>query len=490
MINMLKNLKVLALIVAIIILIILFISQVTGGAEEITGNEQGTTTTTSVSLYQVNGDNLSNRINTSGTVESLLQASLTSEGTGSVRDVAVRIGDIVSRGDVLIRLSADDQLAALAQAEAGLQSQQARLNELKSGARPAELRNAQIALDEARQSFFNTDLRAYIANTDIYTNDSSYEAPEITGVYKAEREGSYQISLYRSGSNSGYSFRYTGIETGVSPVRTEIPQQLGDYGLYIQFPEDFATNRDLGWVVQIPNTRSLQYSQAQNSFARTQNNLELAQEGARSEQIHAQEAAVAQAQAGVAAAQSQLAKKTIRAPFSGEVTSVDVNTGEYVSPGQPVVEIIDADNIQVTTYISSGDAGSIKVGDTALLDGSYTGIVAAVASAVNSQTGKIEVAIEVVDQSTRLIVGDFISVEIFATNSKQLGVSVPLTAVKNDTEGAYVLQVNAENIAQRIDVVTGDVQGDSVVIIQGLLDVDMIIKDARSVNTGTAVNTN
>jgi hypothetical protein len=77
-----------------------------------------------------------------------------------------------------------------------------------------------------------------------------------------------------------------------------------------------------------------------------------------------------------------------------------------------------------------------------------------------------------------------------ATGNQQSGTSVPLTAVKNDTEGAYVLQVNAENIAQRIDVVTGDVQGDSVVIIQGLLDVDMIIKDARSVNTGTAVNTN
>jgi hypothetical protein len=53
-----------------------------------------------------------------------------------------------------------------------------------------------------------------------------------------------------------------------------------------------------------------------------------------------------------------------------------------------------------------------------------------------------------------------------------------------------VLQIDASSIAQRIDVETGSVQGDNVVITQGLNNVDAIIKNVRSVNVGTAVTTN
>lgn len=486
-----NNLRSFSLILGILIVTAVLFVQTAAVQTDIESEESVlTTTSTLVSLYAVNEADASGKITTNGTVDSERQARLTAESGGQVQQVMVGIGDTVSRGTVLLQLSANDQRAALAQAEAGLMSQQARLAELRTGTRPAELQNAELALDEARQNFLNTDLQAYVKDEDTFSSRGSLTSPEVSGVYDEEEEGVYNIELYSSGSVSGYSFRYTGLETGVGAVRTDIPQALGSRGLFIEFPEDFATNRDLEWVIPIPNTRSSNHNLARSSLQRAENNLQIALEGARSEQIQAQEAVVAQAAAGVDAAVSQLSKKTVSAPFSGEVTAVRVNTGEYVNPGQVVLELVDANNLKITTYVTSHEARQISIGDSVLLDDSYTGTVTAIASAVNAETGKIEVVVEVIDQFARLIVGDFISVQIMTSNGFQSDPLVPLTAVKNDTEGSYVLRVNKNNAAERLDVVTGSVQGGLVVITEGLNGVDAIIQDARSVTIGSAVTVN
>ncbi|MEX2514856.1 MAG: efflux RND transporter periplasmic adaptor subunit [Candidatus Paceibacterota bacterium] len=487
----LKKSKSIFLITGIVVIAgILFVQAAGNGETNSAEDNQSTSQATAVTVYEINTSAKSDRITTSGTVESYLQASLTAESGGQVQQVMVDIGDRVGRGEVLVRLSSDDQQASLAQAEAGLMSQEARLNELRVGARPAELRNSELSRDEARRAFLNTDLQAYVEDEDTFSSRGTFASPQISGVYNSLEEGAYNIELYRSGSVSGYSFRYTGLETGVAAVRTDIPQALGSRGLFIEFPENFATNRDLEWVVPIPNTRSSQYTQARTNFQRADNNLEIATDGARVEQIQAQEAAVAQARAGVDAARSQLAKKTIRAPFAGEVTAVRVNIGEYVSPGQTVVELVDADNLQVTTYVSSQEAKRISVGDAVIIDDRFNGRVANIAAAIDTQTGKIEMTIEITDSEAQLIVGDFVPVEILAGTRESGQTAVPLTAVKNDSQGAYVLRINNDGVAERVVVETGRISGDSVVITDSLSGTIEIIRDARQVTAGTAVKTN
>lgn len=472
----------------------------TGGSTTEADTQQATSTIQTVETYSVELARGDASVTADGVVESRAQASLTAEAAGVVRQVSVEIGDRVSAGQLLVSLSAEDERASLAQAQAGLESQQARLDEMVAGSRPAELENtalsvatAETNLESARESYLNTDLQAYLEDTDISTSRGSLESPMISGVYEGEEEGEYEIDLYQSGAQSGYSFRFTGLESGVSPVSTEVPQPLGDRGLYIQFPEDFAETLDLEWVVPIPNTRSGQFAQArsnlqqaEHSLQQAENNLSLATEGPRSEQVKAQEAAVAQAAAGVQSAESRLAKKVIRAPFAGTVSELDADVGELVSPGTALVGLVNTDELAVTTYLSAAAARAIQAGNTARIEDVYTGEVAAVSPAVSADTGSVEVVLRVLDEDAPLLVGDYVSVEISAPQAADTGIPVPLSAVRNDTQGAYVLTIE-DGVATRVAVETGSVRGESVVVTDGLGDVTEIITQARGISIGDNV---
>lgn len=69
--------------------------------------------------------------------------------TGLLREVLVKAGDKVSRGDVLARIESEDYSAALAKAEADLELDQAQLQRVVNGARTAERDAAYAAVSEA-----------------------------------------------------------------------------------------------------------------------------------------------------------------------------------------------------------------------------------------------------------------------------------------------------------------------------------------------------
>jgi HlyD family secretion protein len=54
----------------------------------------------------------------------------------------------------------------------------------------------------------------------------------------------------------------------------------------------------------------------------------------------------------------------IEAPFAGTVTDVMVDQGEFVAPGQPVIELADLSTLLVeTTDLNEIDVARIDVGD-------------------------------------------------------------------------------------------------------------------------------
>jgi len=69
--------------------------------------------------------------------------------TGLLKELLVREGDKVRRGDVLARLENEDYQASLAKAEADLRLYEAELKRLLNGARATERRAALAAVDEA-----------------------------------------------------------------------------------------------------------------------------------------------------------------------------------------------------------------------------------------------------------------------------------------------------------------------------------------------------
>jgi multidrug resistance efflux pump len=73
-----------------------------------------------------------------------------------------------------------------------------------------------------------------------------------------------------------------------------------------------------------------------------------------------------QAKLAIQTAQNSVDATRLVAPFSGEVASVATSVGDYVSPGQIILVISDANHMHIeTTDLSERDIPSVKIGQTA-----------------------------------------------------------------------------------------------------------------------------
>jgi len=90
--------------------------------------------------------------------------------------------------------------------------------------------------------------------------------------------------------------------------------------------------------------------------------LLLVEEGPRKEQVAQARAQVDQAREALKLAKVRLGYGTITAPLSGLVLSENVEAGDYVAPGTPVVTVGDLANVWLRAYIEETDLGRVKVG--------------------------------------------------------------------------------------------------------------------------------
>ena len=98
-------------------------------------------------------------------------------------------------------------------------------------------------------------------------------------------------------------------------------------------------------------------------------------------------AAVQQAQADRDLAQLNLDRTEVRAPVNGIVTNLDLQTGDYVAAGHPVIAVVDTDSFHVDGYFEETKLGRIQVGDRATIyligvRAPLTGHVEGIASAI------------------------------------------------------------------------------------------------------------
>jgi len=74
------------------------------------------------------------------------------------------------------------------------------------------------------------------------------------------------------------------------------------------------------------------------------------------------------AQANLSAAQAALANMELTAPFDGVVCNLDTRVGEWVTPGIPILQLGDLDNLRVeTTDLSEIDAARVHPQDVVLV---------------------------------------------------------------------------------------------------------------------------
>jgi membrane fusion protein (multidrug efflux system) len=163
-------------------------------------------------------------------------------------------------------------------------------------------------------------------------------------------------------------------------------------------------------------------------------------------QLDADESALRTLNTDVEGIQAQIAKKTIRAPFSGRLGIRQVNLGQYLNPGTAVTVLETVDAVHVDFTLPQQRLSEVKVGMPVriTLDGAggppLPGTVAAVDPEVDSATRTIRLRADLVNQGDRLRPGMFVTVKVQKPDQSTF-VVVPVTAVVHASYGDSVFVV-------------------------------------------------
>ncbi len=182
-------------------------------------------------------------------------------------------------------------------------------------------------------------------------------------------------------------------------------------------------------------------------------------------------AAEREADARAALARRMLADATAEAPYAGAITARFRQRGEFVSKGDPVVEIMDLATLEAEMEIPEPFAGTVAPGLEVSLavrggEGTVAGRVVAVNPKIDLATRTFTVKVEVDNRPLGLPAG------LFCTGSfalpERIGLpSVPASAVQRDEGRSFVWVVGEGKVSRRVVREAGAADG-TVFVESGL----------------------
>ena len=305
-----------------------------------------------VYAFRGSGREPSNRIVVSGNIE-LNEVNIAFKTAGRLIERTVDEGDAVKKGQVIARLDRDQLLAQQNRETAGLQSteaqlaqartalewqratlaadldqrraevaaQEARLAELRSGARPQERQDAQAAVDSAQ------------AEADRAKKD--WERAQV--LHKNDDISTAQFDQYRN--------RWQSAEAALKSVKER-------QALVLAGPRDEQINAQ---AAQVERARAAVKMADANS-------LELKR---REQELTTRRAEIGRSQAGLSLINTQLSDTVAISPVDGVVLVKSADVGEILAPGTTVVSVGDIDHPWLRGYVNETDLGKVKLGSLA-----------------------------------------------------------------------------------------------------------------------------
>ena len=199
-------------------------------------------------------------------------------------------------------------------------------------------------------------------------------------------------------------------------------------------------------------------------------------------EIDAAESKFKQKQAGVDQMRSMITKKTVRAPFDGQLGIRQVNVGQMINVGQQVVPLtsldpVFADFAMPQQYLGQlSDGLEVRVTTDALPGRVFNGRLSAINSMVDTSTRNVALQATLSNPDHALRPGMFAKVEVVLPQ-KQKTLVVPGSAISYAPFGDSVFVIEkkkdpktgeeSQTIRQQF-VRIGEARGDFVSIVQGL----------------------
>lgn len=220
-------------------------------------------------------------------------------------------------------------------------------------------------------------------------------------------------------------------------------------------------------------------------------------------ELDAAEAQFKEATARVDDIEATIAKKRIRAPFSGLVGIRQINAGQFLGTGDPIISLNKVDPVYVNFALPQQLLAQLKTGLRVQLSGDTIGETALVGE-LTAIDGEVEVATRNVRlQATfanpeRLLrPGMFVNVAVVDSREAEVSV-IPVTAVVYAAFGDSVFVVNTQKnentgedqlVVQQKFIRLGVVKGDFVAVVEGLKPGDRVVSEgAFKLSNGAVID--
>ncbi|MGI8933514.1 MAG: efflux RND transporter periplasmic adaptor subunit [Phormidesmis sp.] len=372
------------------------------------------------------------RITASGRVEPERTVNLSPKSAGTVRELYVEQGDLVTRGQLIAQMNREQVDAQLTQSRAGVAEAQAQLDEARRGASTTDIAQAEASVSATRAQLDDARARLSLSQADNARSQSLFDRGAIS--------------------------------------RSELDSALSD-------------------------RRSAQagVDQAIARLAEAEQRLIDQQNGSDVETIAQAEARLRNAQGQLAAVQSQLDDTQIRAPFDGIVTQRFASEGAFVTPTATASEVTSATStaivaiasgLEVVAEVPEADISRIKVGQAveiqadAFPEETFKGEVQLIApEAIERQNVTVfQVRIELLTGTDQLRSNMNTTVAFIG---EQLADALVVPAVAIITQGGEtgVLVPGESGQAQLEPVVLGSQVGDRIQVLDGLAAGDRVFID-------------
>lgn len=194
---------------------------------------------------------------------------------------------------------------------------------------------------------------------------------------------------------------------------------------------------------------------------------------------------------------AMMEKKTIRAPFSGRIGIFYFSEGQYLNPGDYIVNLHETDNMYVYFNVPEQNLPQLKLKQEVYLstdaypDDIFMGRINSFEAEVNENTHNITIESIVKNKDNKLIPGMYGNIKVNIGKSKKY-LTIPQAAVNYNPYGNMVYVVKEpdnkekkkeedkkksiqELIVEQRFITLGDTRGDQVAVLNGLKEGEQIV---------------
>ncbi len=210
-----------------------------------------------------------------------------------------------------------------------------------------------------------------------------------------------------------------------------------------------------------------------------------------------------QAEARAGEIRATIDRKQVRAPFAGILGIRQVNLGQYLNAGDPVVPLQSLHPIYVNFGVPQQQVGELRVGGEVRataegVPGDFVGRITALDSVVDEATRNVRVQASFANADGRLRPGMFVETEV-SLGAREPTITLPASAISYAPYGDSVFVVedvkgpkgeSYRGVRQQF-VMLGGARGDQVAVLSGVKAGEEVVSSGVfKLRNGTAVLVN